>query len=52
MQDEEDKHMFCIRNFFCIYHKISSKNEEIFLKKYEMSALKRNIEGDNDYCVF
>jgi len=48
MQDREDEHMFCLRNFFCIYHKMLSKDERIFLENCEMSALKKKIERDRD----
>jgi len=48
--------MFCLKNFFSIYQKMSSKDEEIFLKNYEISALKeetkRERERVNDVCVF
>jgi hypothetical protein len=40
MQDEEDEHIYCFINFFYIYQKISSKDEEIFLEDCEMSVLK------------
>jgi hypothetical protein len=31
MQDEEDEQMVCLRNFFCIYHNMSSKDEDILV---------------------
>jgi hypothetical protein len=41
MQDRMDEQMFYLRSCFCIYQKMLSKDEDIFLETFMVSALKK-----------
>jgi len=56
MQDRMDEQMFYLRSCFCIYQKMLSKDEDIFLETFMVSALKKKKQRDrvrdNDDCIF
>jgi len=52
MQDRVDEQMFYLKSCFCIYQKMLSKDEDIFLETFMVSALKkRNKEIEREIMM-
>ena len=46
MQDKEDGHMFCLKNLFSIYQKMSSTEKDIYMEICDMSTLKQETNRE------
>jgi hypothetical protein len=46
MQDKEDGHVFCLKNLFSIYQKMSSTEKDIYLEIYDRSTLKQETNRE------